>query len=231
MIVAVSGMYRSGSTFSFNIVREILSSFGSVVTLSDNSLPNLLVSEEYLIIKTHAPDFQLSGMIYERKIPCVCTYRKPEDAIASWMRVFGGTLESAITLIESWCKWHSEVHNHVLNISYEQIEYNSFGAILTIQRYLTGMEDIAQVTMLNMKYQKSIMKDYTDMLQQSDDTTDLGFTYYDNETFFHRKHISSLKSISATEVFSESQILSIRGQLDRFVHADGRYKFLDCSAT
>lgn len=55
MIVAVGGMYRSGSTFSFNIIREILSSFGSVVTLSDNSLPNELVTQEHLIIKVGYP--------------------------------------------------------------------------------------------------------------------------------------------------------------------------------
>ncbi|MDD1623180.1 MAG: sulfotransferase [Methylococcaceae bacterium] len=226
MIVTVGGMYRSGSTFSFNIVREILCDLGSVVTVSDNILANALSASEdseHLIIKSHAPDELITSLINKRAILCICTYRKPEDSIASYVRVFGGTLESATSMVESWLEWHSKTHDRVLNIPYEQIENDPLGTIYQIQRYLTGAKDTAQAVILKEKYQKETLKDQLDLLQKSDSTTDLGFTYYDNETYFHRKHISSIKSTTALEEFSQSQISKIRNRLSRFIDIEGNY--------
>ncbi len=224
MIVAIAGMPRSASTFSFNIARELLGDTGSVVAISDNTLnPELAGDADHLIIKTHNPDQPLMDMIAGKTIPCLCTYRKPEDAIASWVRTFGGTAESATAIVESWLKWHVILHDKVLNLSYEQIETNQLDTITRIQLYLTGREDLSQAEKLNETYQKSALKDRTDALQKNDDTTDIGFSYYDNKTFFHRRHISSIRSIAAEDEFSPSQISTIRNQLIKYIDSNGNY--------
>ena len=145
MIVAIAGMYRSGSTFSFNIAREILGNTGDVIAVSDNSLPpGFAGNAGHLVMKTHAPDSQLTALIAGQAISCICTYRKPEDAVASWVRTFGGTPEAGVAIVESWLAWHVQVSDRVLNISYEQIESDPLGVIGRIQRYLTGGEDRMQ---------------------------------------------------------------------------------------
>ena len=224
MIVAIAGMPRSASTFSFNIARELLGATGSVAAISDNTLnPKLAEDTAHLIIKTHNPDQPLMEQIAGKKIPCLCTYRKPEDAIASWVRVFGGTVESATIIMESWLEWHVKIHDKVLNLSYEQIETNQLDTIIRIQIYLTGCKDLSQAEKLNETYQKSALKDRIDALQKSDDTTDIGFSYYDNKTFFHRRHISSIRSIAAEDEFSPSQISTIRNQLIEYIDGNGNY--------
>lgn len=224
MIVAIAGMPRSASTFSFNIVRELLGTTGNVAAISDNTLnPKLAEGADHLIIKTHNPDQPLMELIAGKKIPCLCTYRKPEDAIASWVRIFGGTVESATAIIESWLEWHVKIHDKVLNLSYEQIETNQLDIITQIQRYLMGREDLSPAEKLNTIYQKSVLKEQTDALQKNDDTTDIGFSYYDNKTFFHRKHISSIRSIAAENEFSPSQISTIRNHLIEYIDSNGNY--------
>ncbi|MHB8848651.1 MAG: hypothetical protein ACYC43_09430 [Burkholderiales bacterium] len=224
VIVAIAGMPRSASTFSFNIARELLGDTGRVVAISDNTLnPKLAGEADHLIIKTHNPDQPLMEMIAGKTIPCICTYRKPEDAIASWVRTFGGTVGSASAIIESWLKWHVRIHEKVLNLSYEHIETNQLDTITRIQLYLTGREDIAQAEKLNEAYQKSALKEQTDALQKNDDTTDIGFSYYDNKTFFHRRHISSIRSIAAEDEFSPSQISTIRNYLIEYIDSSGNY--------
>lgn len=227
MIVTIGGMYRSGSTFTFNVVREILCEMGSTFTIPDNSLENALklaVDSEHLIIKSHAPDQLITSLIAKKAILCICTYRKPEDAIASWLRVFGGTLDATITITKSWLEWHSKAFNTTLNIPYDLIEQDPLNAIYKIQQYLTGLENVDKASVLTEKYQKTALKEKFDLLQQTENTTDLGFTYYDKETFFHRRHISSVKSISALEEFSQNEIAYIRDQLNEFVDIDGNYE-------
>ncbi len=228
MIVAVAGIPRSASTFSFNIVREILEGTGNVVAISDNSVNQKLAEDaDHLIIKTHNPDQPLMELIAKKTVPYICTHRKPEDAIASWVRTFGGSVESATAIVESWLVWHARIHDRLLNICYAQIETNQLAAITKIQRLLTGHEDLAQAEKLNETYQKSALKERTDALQKNEATTDIGFSYYDNKTFFHRRHISSNQSIAAEDEFLPNQISAIRNQLIKYIDCDGNYALLE----
>ena len=50
---------------------------------------------------------------------------------------------------------------------------------------------------------------------------DLGQTWYDANTLFHRRHVSSLKSRSAEERLSLSQVVRIRAALAEDIAAAG----------
>jgi hypothetical protein len=217
-------MIRSGSTFSFNVVRELLLRSGSVAT-SANSFDGLPIeSSSHLILKSHAPDKSVTDEIKGGTLACICTIRKPEDAIASFMRAFGFSLEQSISEVNAWLSWYSSVFKHVLTIEYESIDESPRSVISRIHEFLTGDTCDERSFALAEKYSKSALKAKLDRLEQSSNTIDLAFSYYDSETFFHRRHISSITSQSASSTLSASEIWRIRTELSEFIDAEGNFK-------
>lgn len=226
MIVIVAGMQRSGSTFSFNVVRELLSARGGVSVFSTNSLEEALQSERRinLILKTHAPD-RLTNLLLERNaFPCICTIRKPEDAIASWVKVFGFSLEESLIQYKTWLAWHRNISKHVLNISYDEIEKRPLLTIIRIGHYLTDNMRFHEAVKIWWRFRKStVFKRTNKLYRENDDVIDIGFSYYDKNTFFHRRHVSSLGATLAYQFFTQNQIAFIRQELNEYVDTEGNY--------
>ena len=227
MIVVIAGMPRSGSTFSFNVARELLNARGEVATFATNSLLEVISNpraESHLIIKTHAPDHLTNSLLKKDEFPCICTVRKPEDAIASWMQVFRFSFEESVDTYRHWLAWHSSMSQHMLNLRYEELDKFPLLTIWKISRYLLTYSDFREVSRIWWKYRKRIVYEKTKHLKvDSDGTTNLGFSYYDNLTFFHRRHISSIESLAGTDVLSEDQIRLIRDGLNDYVDKNGNY--------
>lgn len=226
MIVIVGGMIRSGSTFSFNIVRELLVSRGGVAQIAIDSINEAMANagdEPNLIIKSHAPDALSSRLIEKGALRCVCTFRKPEDAIASWMRTFSFDLDKSVEIMKNWLSWHRRISPYALNISYDAIDRQPLQTILEIQRHILGRPQLIDAVRLWRKYDKRRLKKIYDGLEESEDTRNIGFSYYDDQTFFHRNHISSIDSKPAHLDLSQRQIAAIRGELAEFVNGTGNY--------
>lgn len=224
MILLVGGMQRSGSTFAFNIAREILAKYGKVSVAATESIQLALESvngEKNLIIKNHNPDLLTTRLINNSALYCICTIRKPEDAVGSWMRTFDRDIETSIAAIGNWLEWYRQVSNNVLKINYETIDLHPLYAILRIQKYLLGTINIFDAVKLWRKYRKKLLKKHCDNLTEGTNTINAGFTYYDSNTLLHRRHISSIKSKSAKEYLTNEQILFIREGLKKYVSHDG----------
>lgn len=224
MIVVIAGMYRSGSTFSFNIARESL--VGAVDVLSDNSVTEAQVARSQgrnLLVKAHLPDSGLMAMIGDGRAACICTYRKPEEAVASWMDAFGFSFEESVNTIHDWLIWHSSFNVPVLNIAYETIEDRPIRAILLIQRYLIGHIDKQQARRLRLEYDKARVKKEYDSLSESDETVNIGISHYNATTFFHRRHVSSVSKREISKTLNSTQIANVRQQLGKYVDAEGMY--------
>ena len=220
MIVVIGGMIRSGSTFSFNIVRELLDREGEVEFASDNSIEDSTLehsSKKSFILKTHNPDFNVLKLIKEGVLPCICTIRSPEDAILSWMRAFNFPLEHGIAQLKSWFSWYTTVANNVLTIDYEIIENQPRLAIQLIIDYIGMKRDEVLIDMLEKEYDKLSIKTKFDDLTNNENTVDIGFSYYDKETLFHRQHITSLNPKLAQIELEPSQIHMIRSELREFL--------------
>lgn len=224
MIVVVGGMPRSGSTFSFNIVREILLLRGSVACLSGLALPDAetLQKTDHFILKTHNPSEHVLDLIRSGEVKAVCTYRKPEDATASWSDTFGFSLAESIDAIRSWILWHkSQQATH--DIDYQSIEGYPLQVISHIQSYLLGIEDEAAAVRLSRMYERDLTyKQYIDF-EKGDQTIDLGFSYYDPESFFHRRHVRSPERLTAQDTLNESDLELVREMFKPFVDAAGNY--------
>lgn len=225
MIVVVAGMQRSGSTFSYNVARELLDARGGVSTFATNSLMEALsppTTARHVIIKTHAPDDLINSLLKKDGVPCLCTVRKPEDAIASWMHVFGFTFQESVSTYRQWLMWHQSMFRHMLNLRYEEIDKYPVLAIRKISRYLVhdwGLAETARIWRCN---RKDTIHAQTKQLA-CEDSIDIGFSHYDRRTFYHRRHISSLNSRAATECLPKEQIQFIRDELRDFVDKSGAY--------
>lgn len=55
------------------------------------------------------------------------------------------------------------------------------------------------------------------------DSVDIGFSFYNKINFYHRRHVSSLKSKNASELLSQDQVSYIRSNLSRYLDKDGVY--------
>lgn len=222
----VAGMYRSGSTFSFNIVREMLETRGGAMSLSSNSLDATALSNveiAHVVLKSHIPDPQCVELIRAGAALCICTYRKPEDAITSWVNAFGFDLYSSVEIIRQWLTWHRSIVNHAMNISYDNLDRAPLSVIMQIQRKLFQVRNIREALALRWKYDKKRVKNAYENLAESEATTNIGFSYFDSRTFFHRRHVTSLGDGVTAQMLSESSISRIRDELREFVDVAGDY--------
>jgi hypothetical protein len=228
MQVLIGGMCRSGSTFSFNISREVLLRTGRVIAAAADSFDGLISATDndvHFMVKGHAPADTVTRGIQIGNVKCICTIRKPEDAIASSMHAFGFDLERSIVDESNWLLWYSSVYSRVLTIDYKIIDASPSAAVLLIDQFLTGGNCSIRATTLAEKYGKAVLKEKFDKLQQDDsNTTNIGFSYYDNETFFHRRHVSSVVSRPARQVISAANIDRIRVALSKYVDQEGNLK-------
>lgn len=226
MIVLVAGMYRSGSTFAFNVIRETLETRGGVAAHAGDSLRPGMVApgSPNLILKSHAPDLLCTDLVRAGAIRCVCTFRNPTEAIASAMLAFGFSLDDSLELMGNWLAWHRSVAPHCLNVDYVDIDRRPLSVILRLQRWLVGAPRPMLAWRLRRTYDKRRVKDRYDALPMTDAVVDGGFTYYDRITFFHRRHVTSIQGIAAASILSGEELRKIRAALADFLDIDGAYR-------
>jgi hypothetical protein len=226
MIVLVAGMYRSGSTFAFNVIRETLETHGGVAAYAGDSLRPGMVApgSTNVILKSHAPDALCTDLVRVGAIRCVCTFRNPMEAIASARLAFGFSLDDSLELMRHWLAWHRSVAPHCLNIDYVDIDRRPLSVILRLQRWLVGATRPLLAWRLRRTYDKRRVKDRYDALPMTDAVVDGGFTYYDRITFFHRRHVTSIQGIDAATVLSGEELHKIRTALADFLDSDGTYR-------
>jgi hypothetical protein len=222
-------MPRSGSTFTFNMARETLLRRGSVAAIAGDSLAealNHLAGEDHLLIKSHGTDEPLRRLIQGGGAVCVCSYRKPEEAVASWMRTFDFGFEHALQLIEAWIQWHAGIAHLALNIDYREIERRPLWTILRIQHHLTRSYNLPEALRLRRLYSREEVARRVTAMKPGSETIDGGFSYYDKVTFFHRRHISPPDERAASDTLAPGQIHEVRTRLAAHLDANGNYVVL-----
>jgi hypothetical protein len=89
------GVYRSGSTWAYNMVKSIIQSALPGVRVGGRFAENIdelaLSSAEHcdlVVLKTH-PQLSLLSLIEFLKPPVILSVRDPRDCVASWMQMLG----------------------------------------------------------------------------------------------------------------------------------------------
>jgi len=225
MLIAICGMQRSGSTFSFNIARELLKVRGGVCcsAIASTAIALENVTSNNLIIKNHELDGIGNSLLRVGAIKGICTIRDPYEAIESWMEVFGFTLEQSIVDFSAWLRSFQSFQEDVLVLRFDTIQEKPLKAILKIARHLGIYPSPIELYRLWKNYKKdSVGRTSNTMSANKDKTVDIGFSYFDKETFFHRGHVRLQKSVVLTPSERERIAAQIPDFLD-FYHRFFRF--------
>jgi len=225
MIVFVAGMQRSGSTFCFNVVREVLKRSGSLhftvapgITKAAAEYPQCT----HLILKDHSASEETIDLVRFGGIKAICSIRKPEDAIASWMERFGFSLDKSIEDMRTWLEVYRKIRPHALTIPYDMIDRSPMATAWKISKYVDPHCGFILPLRLGWKYRKASVKRMTDSISKDDPrVVDAKFTIFNIDNFFHRSHVSSIESIPAVQRIGPENVAKIREALGPFLDKDG----------
>lgn len=229
MLVFVSGMPRSGSTFSHNVVRlalEARSKSVVSVTAGEDSSPILARRRkaEHIIAKSHGADERLLALVHSGEAKSICTVRRPEDAILSWMHVFGFSLDEALDAFSKWFAMFERIASHSLVITLDEIERVLVQAALRIGRYVCPDYTISEAEQATHALSKQQVQKISEAVERGERrSTNIGFSQYDNKTFFHRRHISDRSQFNRSPEITDAVNKRFAGWIDEAGEVHRRY--------
>jgi hypothetical protein len=98
-----------------------------------------------------------------------------------------------------------------LIVSYDEIDRRPWFATWRIARAICPVVGPAEVIRIARRFSKAEVKRQVDRLAPgSPEVTDIGFSYFDNATFFHRRHVASLVSRPAEERLAHERLSRIQ---------------------
>ena len=222
MIIFIVGMQRSGSTFSFNIAREIVRARGTIHQEATNDVAAAIESSgksEHILVKSHDISELGVALIRHGSAKAVCTVRKPEEAIASWLGTFGFGLDEAIEDFRRWLEMYRGIAPHALTIDYETIDRWPMLAAWRIARHLGLKASPVEAFRASRKFRKADIRERFRFLDRvAGGVVDLGFSHYDQETFFHRRHVSPE---GTPRSLAPAERARIRNRLASFLDSSG----------
>ena len=215
MIVVIAGMWRSGSTFAFNVARDFLKTRGGLFQATSMNVTTAVQRSEgadYILLKSHG--FDPAELAQQQEMRVVCTTRRIEDAFASWIETFQWEEEHTLALLRDWLQFYDVIRDKALTIPYRQVDHVPWYAAYRLGRYIAPDVTPWEAYAVARRYAKAKVKRRTDRMRADDpNTVDLGFTYFDQETLFHRRHVSSLRSRPAEQRLAASTLDRVRAVL------------------
>ena len=138
------------------------------------------------------------------------------------MTTFGFTLEQSLGHMEDWLRMFSAIRSWSLIVPFEEIERDSKSAAWKIARHLCDDADQLAVERIAIDFTKEKVRDLSEAVRaRKGDIEDLGFSFYDKTTFFHRGLVSSLDTLVASERIGREQVLAINQALAEWCDRDG----------
>jgi len=227
MIVLLTGMFRSGSTWAFNVAKALLSHESrAIVGMYSNEIGTELgwldENVEHFLVKTHMPDRVGHMLIRHRMARTVCTYRDPLDCIVSSMEVFGSRFEDtvalargALALLDLQTK-----SGGVLFIPHDAIADRPDATVGTIAGYLGCRPGPAEIGRIAGLFSKPNVARFADNLSR--DGTGPGDPLpRDPDTLLHPGHIRTQPGTPDRVLTADQRRYAI-AQLAGFVDPDGR---------
>jgi hypothetical protein len=225
MIVLVAGMPRSGSTFSFNVARELLLARGSVHQEATYDVAGMLERSggaDHLLLKAHATDRATMALARHGAFRTIITVRRIEDSIASWLDTFGWSDAEAVQHLRDWIQLYIGLRDVALIVPYEQVDRRPAWAAWRIARFLCPGVRPSEALRIARRFSRARVKAHADTLTaDGDGVTNIGFSYYDTQTYFHRRHVSGLRSRPAHERVPPARLACVTAALGPDIAAAG----------
>src|SRR6185312_7134741 len=113
---------------------------------------------------------------------------------------------------------YERIADHCLVIEFDQMERRPLVAAWRIAHYLTGENIPTWTWRTSRKFSKARVRKMTfEMKPEDRGIVDLGYTYHDRETMFHRRHVSD----PSDRVRDPGVAREIRAGLARWVDEQG----------
>ena len=226
MIVLLAGMPRSGSTFSFNVVREVLCRRGRIhCETCEDVLGAVHRSNgaEHVLVKAHKFDPPALELARAGALRIIMTTRRVEDAMASWLEAFDTLPEEVmLQVMRDWLGLYPQLRAYSKIVSYREIDSRPWLAAWRIARAVCPAIGPVEVIEIARRFRKAeVQRQTAKITLGAPGVMDVGFSHYDTATYFHRRHVSRLRSRPAEERLATDQLARVRDALAADVRAAG----------
>lgn len=225
MLLFFAGMPRSGSTFSFNVGRKLLLSRGSVHQEAGTDFVEAIsrsCGSDNVILKAHTIDPFALDLARHGAVKIVCTTRPLREAIASYIDVFHASEQQTLDVFRGWLHAYRDFRKFSLVVPYCLVEREPRDACSRIGKYILPEASEAELEEIAQYLDKASIKVKFDALSPSGHgIVDVGFSHYDSETFFHRRHVSDLQARRPEDRASGDSLMRIVAQLRSLVDEVG----------
>jgi len=211
-IAVCVGLYGSGSTWVFNIMRELwLAEAGSKVALrsmyldEETALPADLLEWPYIVLKMHMPSDALLRLLAVSRATVIVTIRDPLDAVASLICRFGMAFHEALAKVETSAKALLQLKGmrETVILRYEDGGIGRTDAFDEIASRLGARPSQALREEILAKLNPDAVRAQIDALSEMGTINDE--QTWDNETHWHRGHIGDGRIGKFRDVLSERQ--------------------------
>ena len=197
-IVFCVGLYRSASTWIFNVCQEILRRRGLAYYALYTDAPkpdmiNQIVSARACIVKSHAPDvgFCLSMAAFDP--PVIISVRDPRDAVSSLMFQFSLSFEVALGMLRKSCEALAAmpISRRSVILRYESMEWRSSDGVRNLSGLLGHSIDSVEAEEIARAFSTDSVLEFLADLDSEHyfDETVSPAEQFHAETHFHPNHI------------------------------------------
>ena len=215
MIVAMCGMQRSASTWSYNVCREILQRAGLKIDPSSGQYSPEDLAEKAsegaapntaLLLRSHWPHPTMIDRLKKGEIRIVYTVRDPRDALASVMYTFENNFKNAVRDLERSLSFmdHLISNGGALLLRYPDIIRSPDRVISETADYLQTPITEDKIQYIAEKLSRDKLKKRAENLNPDKQKVFEGFSY-DAETLLLNNHIRSENPSRWQEQLSRSQ--------------------------
>lgn len=210
----VAGMYRSGSTKLFNILRSALENQNFVLRSGHypvmQDFVDVAKKEGAFLLKQHELPDEIISLIRQGDISVVLTIRNPMEALVSLCSAFGYSPEEAVSATENAILSAEQVCEFAHVFHYKTATSSN---PLTIRRYLGLLEISAspfELARLSYQYNKRNSRSISKSVPGTSRTS------WDEETLFHPGHISGERRVDKETMNVLKAAISDRKFVERF---------------
>jgi len=196
-VVVAAGVSRSGSTWAYNAILELLGIDNCVGVFSTEFSEDVLVKlapSTTLVLKTHTPSPGVKAAALALGFPIILTVRDPRDCVASFIKQFGWTFEAALTEVsKNFAALHELAASpQVIIIKYESGEER----VATIKRIAKALnKDVDDRFLKSIAHKLSpaeIKKNISVLFPEKADV-EKPSEVWDPVTHWHPKHVGNGK--------------------------------------
>ena len=199
MIVICSGMARSGSTWSFNVMKlamkdsglETISGYAGEGENVDKFISGNLSPDKSILVKSHAPGPGTLSLVFQGLAKTVRTYRDPRDCVASRVSFQKIPLDQAIAQVASEKPFHDVLKQKGAKlIRYEDMMHDRKTAISEIVDYLGLSLTQSQLDGIDDETNLQASKKKVTEIEKQADSIELAGRRLDRNSLLQSNHIS-----------------------------------------